>query len=46
MPRHKEILPALKDVKNPQAAMAAAMIIQGQITGLMQMMRTAFQKSR
>jgi hypothetical protein len=40
----KQSFMALKNVKNPQAAMAAVMNIQGQMTGLMQLMRTAFQK--
>jgi photosystem II stability/assembly factor-like uncharacterized protein len=40
----KQSFMALKNVKNPQAAIAAVVNIQGQMTGLMQMMRLAFQK--
>jgi photosystem II stability/assembly factor-like uncharacterized protein len=40
----KQSFEALKNVKNPQAAMSAVMNIQGQMTGLMQMARLAFQK--
>lgn len=36
----------LKNVKDPQAAMAAVMNIQTQMGGLVQMVRTAFQKPR
>ena len=42
----KQSFMALKNVKNPQAAMAAVMNIQGQMSGLVGMVRTAFQKSR
>lgn len=37
---------SLKSVKDPQAAMAAVMNIQGQMSGLVRMVRMAFQKSR
>ena len=42
----KQSFMALKAVRNPQAAMAAVANIQGQMTGLVQMMRVAFQKQK
>jgi hypothetical protein len=42
----KQSFLALKAVRSPQAAMAAVVNIQGQMTGLVQMMRVAFQKPR
>lgn len=42
----KQSLQALKAVRNPQTAMAAVTTIQGQVTGLVQMMHVAFQKAR
>ena len=42
----KQSFLALKGVRNPQAAMAAVTSIQGQVSGLVQMMRLAFQKPR
>ena len=42
----KQSFLALKAVRNPQAAMAAVTTIQGQVTGLVQMMHVAFQKPR
>jgi photosystem II stability/assembly factor-like uncharacterized protein len=40
----KQSFQALKNVKDPQATMAAVMNIQGQMSGLVRMVRAAFQK--
>jgi hypothetical protein len=40
----KQSFLALKNVKDPQAAMAAVMNIQGQMSGLVRMVGMAFQK--